>query len=142
MKDLTKSEIDELLARHGIVTTASDRHGTTAIGGILVNVAIDRVTGDAYMTTAIGDLSAIDPCPLEDARALEIVERFRGQGLPAREPHLEHMFAHLLVKLGKMYVDCGAHSLNCDRIRLHSTSYHIGTVQVRRAAERDRNEAF
>jgi hypothetical protein len=43
---------------------------------------------------------------------------------------MERMLAHLLVKISRMFRDCGADSLVFEAIHLHKSAYQIGKVRL------------
>ncbi len=134
MIELTVTEIDELLTRHGIPQVADDDASLADSGGVVANISIRRTGDESYMTVMINELSSIDLRPVDEERALALVRRFRGHGLPAGETRLEHMFAHLLLKLSELYDESKALTLRCDLVHLHPTSYRIGKVRLQLAA--------
>jgi len=134
MIELTATEIDELLSRHGIVKVASDHDGLASAGGVVTNISVVRADGEPYFTVMIGEISALDTCPLNQERATALVQRFRGHGLPAGDVRLERMFAHLLLKISELYIESKAVTLRCDHVHLHPTSYHIGKMHLTRVA--------
>lgn len=130
MIDITASEIDELFKRHGIVPVASDHEGINSSGGIVTNIYIARGSEGPYMTVMINDITVIEPCPLDEAHARSLVERFRTHGMPAHDTRVEHMFANLLLKLSKLFTECEAVTVRCDLVHMHPTAYHIGKAHI------------
>ena len=134
---LTRSELDELMARHGLAplipggTDASE----AARGGILATV--DIAPGEvALMRVGIEGVTATGRCPLDFVHASGIVEEFREGRLLPHDTSFQHMFAHLLMKLSELYVASGANMLSISELHLHPASYHIEDLAIDGAGPR------
>ncbi|HTU81812.1 MAG TPA: hypothetical protein VMF61_06770 [Candidatus Acidoferrales bacterium] len=132
-----RSEIDELLARHGIAPLAAEgsdsRHA--AAGGVLATVEIaPDADGTPLIHVVIDSVRAGGRCPLDKAHALSIVRSFQTRHLLPRDPSFQHLFANLLLKLAELYLGADLETLLAERIRLHPTSYHIDRVVAHRGA--------
>jgi hypothetical protein len=124
MDDVT---VGELLARHGIASPTEHSPGE---GGRIAGVLVVKDGAGAILTATIGNVSASGTCPIEEADALQLVRSFRGRGLPAADPALERMFAHLLLKISALFFDCAAEVVEFDSVHLHQSAYQIGKVRI------------
>jgi hypothetical protein len=129
--ELTKQEIEELLARHRLSPTQTDGSGsrTAAQGGILASLYIGLADGNQpVIHLAIGRSSVASRCPLDHSHAQTLVAAFRRKGYFPEHPGFEHMVAHLLERVSQMYCDGHLTTLSIGEFRLHPTAYHLGRI--------------
>jgi hypothetical protein len=135
MLKVRRSEIDNLLARHGIapLTAGGTDSQAAASGGRIANVHIARRGQGTIMSVTIDGVLATSACPLDLEHAKLVVQAFREHHLLPADASFEHMLADLLVKMSAAYVDGGAEELEFEAVHLHPTSYHIGRVNLQSA---------
>jgi hypothetical protein len=136
--ELTKREIDELLARHRLSPTQASGSDSMAAarGGIIGSVDIGLADGrQPVMHVAIGRSSVAGRCPLERMHAQSLVAAFRRKGLLPEDPSFEHMVANLLERICQMYFDARLESLSIGELRLHPTAYHLGRIVAHRTSD-------
>jgi hypothetical protein len=135
--ELTKGEIDELLARHRLLPsqTSGAASKAAAKGGILAGVYIGLADGkQPVMHVAVGRSSVAGRCPVEYSHAQALVAAFRRKGHFPEHPSFEHMVAKVLEQISDMYLDGHLQTLSIGELRLHPTAYHISRVAAHRAS--------
>jgi len=127
MTTIDGPEVERLLTHNGIVRS-------TAQAGVHVDFAhaatvrIERRRNNrATMIVLIDGICATGPCPLDDGHALSIAGAFRMKGLLLSYGSAS-VFARLLVKMSKVFVDSGANALVFHDVRAFAEGYSIGTV--------------
>ncbi len=134
MISVPQTDIDRLLERHGIASTAVEGSDTqaAATGGRVATIAVARIDDRSVISLTIGQTRLEGPIPLDAAQARTMVEGLKmHQQLPGKDPSFERMVIDLLLKISEMYVESGAHSLLFESLHLHPASYHIGHVIMR-----------
>ncbi|MBV8148695.1 MAG: hypothetical protein JO092_06370 [Candidatus Eremiobacteraeota bacterium] len=133
--ELTKGEIDELLARHRLLPsqTSGSTSTTAAQDGILASLYIGLADGkQPVMHVAIGRSSVAGPCPLDRARALSLAAAFRRTGQLPESPSFEHLVANLLEQISAIYFDECLETLAIGELRLHPTVCRMGRITAHR----------
>lgn len=134
---LKRTEIDELLARHGIAPLAVAGTGSEAAarGGTVASIEIaPNEEGVPFLYLTIDSVRAAGRCPLDAPHAASIVHALQTRHLLPHHPSFEHLVAHLLIKLSDLYTDAGIESLTAERVRLHPSAYHIERLTAYRGA--------
>ena len=125
MVHATQRQVDELLARHDIISSED-----AANGGRIAEIFLERNDEGAEMSVSIGSTIASVLAPLEPEAAIAFVHGFRGIGLSANDPRVEHMLAHLLVKFSRMFFDTDAMRMECTDVHVHESGYYVGHVNL------------
>lgn len=133
MKISSNSAISRILNRYDLAST--DIHGSStaraAHGGLLAIVDVARLADSSgLMRVQIGDRDMFAHCPVTQERADELVRRFQDENTVPQDFSFAAMFANLLTKISKLYVESGARTLSIRRLHLHPTSYHIDDISM------------
>jgi len=135
MTSVSRADIDRLLRRHGIASTAVKGSDTEAAakGGRIASIAVARNDGRDVLSLTMGETRMEASCPLDEGRASSLVHSLQEQKkLPADDGSFVRMLVDLLVKVSQMYAESEAYSLTLDSVHLHPDSYHIGRVVMLR----------
>jgi len=134
MITVARADVDRLLERHGIASTAIQGTDTQAAasGGRVATITASRPEDGSLMTVTIGETRAEGPIPLDETHARSMIDVLQShQQLPAKDPSFDRMVIDLLLKISEMYVQSRAHSLVFESVHLHPASYHVGRVVMR-----------
>jgi hypothetical protein len=122
----TRPQIERLFRSYGIaVGGAGSDSRKAAQGGRVARLSIHRRDGDEMLTLAIGEHQVNSAAPHNDEAARAIVSLLRAQHAISDDHSFEHMLADLLLKITRLFDECGATRLQLSPLRLHATSYHI-----------------
>jgi hypothetical protein len=133
MKGSGNSAISRILDRYGLAPM--EPHGSDSVaaahGGLLAIVDIARLADSSgLMRVQIGERDVAAHCPVTEDRATEVVRRFQDDHTVPHDAGFAAMFANVLTKLSKLYVESGARTLSVTRLHLHRTSYHIDDLSM------------
>jgi len=91
----------------------------------VARLSIDRQDGEEMLELAVGEHDVKSRAPHSDEEARKIVGLLRAQHAIPDDHSFEHMLADLLLKITKLFDECGATRLELAPLHLHATSYYI-----------------
>ncbi len=122
----TPAQIERLFRNYGIAVGAAGSDSRKAAhGGRLARLSIDRQDGDDALVLAVGEHEVKTRAPHSDEEARKIVALLRAQHAISDDHSFEYMLADLLLRITKLFDECGATRLELSSLHLHATSYYI-----------------
>jgi hypothetical protein len=122
----TRPQIERLFRNYGIAVGAAGSDSRKAAqGGRVARLSIHRQDGDEMLTLAVGGHEVKSQLPHSDEDARRVVALLLAQHAISDDHSFEHMLADLLLKITKLFDECGATRLELSPLHLHATSYHI-----------------